>query len=72
MSLNLKTLPPLVGRFVPFVAVGAANSLNIPMMRRTELTDGKPYPDPELKCSDTLPFISPSTYFNNITVSDNH
>ena len=36
----VKTLPPLIGRFVPFVAVGAANAINIPSMRRLELTEG--------------------------------
>ena len=36
----VKSLPPLVGRFVPFVAVGAANAINIPSMRRLELTEG--------------------------------
>eukprot|EP00088_Acartia_fossae_P003396 TRINITY_DN11424_c0_g1_i1.p1 TRINITY_DN11424_c0_g1~~TRINITY_DN11424_c0_g1_i1.p1 ORF type:complete len:315 (-),score=52.52 TRINITY_DN11424_c0_g1_i1:178-1122(-) len=42
LGLNhmVKTLPPLVGRFVPFAAVAAANCINIPLMRRSELENG--------------------------------
>ena len=35
-----KKAPPLVGRFVPFVAVAAANCVNIPLMRSKELNEG--------------------------------
>ena len=32
--------PPIVRRWVPFVAVAAANVINIPVMRQRELLDG--------------------------------
>jgi len=42
LGLNslVKSLPPLVGRLVPFIACSAANCINIPMMRRLELQQG--------------------------------
>lgn len=41
LSLNSLTrrMPPIVGRFVPFAAVAAANCVNIPMMRMRELQE---------------------------------
>lgn len=42
LTLNklVKRAPPLLGRFVPFVAVAAANCINIPLMRQKEIKDG--------------------------------
>lgn len=42
VSLNavVKRAPPIVARWVPFVAVAAANCTNIPLMRQRELIDG--------------------------------
>ena len=42
LSLNslTKKAPPLIGRFVPFTAVAAANCVNIPLMRSKELNEG--------------------------------
>ena len=37
----VKHSPPLIGRFVPFCAVAAANCVNIPLMRQLELKNGK-------------------------------
>ncbi|CAG0903941.1 unnamed protein product, partial [Darwinula stevensoni] len=44
LGLNklVNSFPPLVGRMVPFVAVAAANCVNIPMMRLQELQKGTP------------------------------
>lgn len=42
LNAMVKSLPPLVGRLVPFVAVSAANCVNIPMMRRLEIQNGVP------------------------------
>lgn len=36
----LQRAPPIVRRWVPFVAVAAANCINIPVMRQRELIDG--------------------------------
>ncbi|XP_029056780.1 sideroflexin-2 isoform X1 [Monodon monoceros] len=40
MNTLTKRAPPLVGRWVPFAAVAAANCVNIPMMRQQELIQG--------------------------------
>ncbi|XP_014665525.1 PREDICTED: sideroflexin-1-like [Priapulus caudatus] len=42
LNSAVKNAPALVGRFVPFAAVAAANCINIPLMRFSELTDGIP------------------------------
>lgn len=44
LGLNylVKSMPPLIGRYVPFAAVAAANCINIPCMRSRELTYGIP------------------------------
>ncbi|XP_059422564.1 sideroflexin-1-like [Carassius carassius] len=44
-----KHLPPIMGRFVPFAAVAAANCINIPFMRQRELKYGIPVNDAEGK-----------------------
>ncbi|KAL4612929.1 sideroflexin-3 [Arapaima gigas] len=42
-----KHLPPIIGRFIPFAAVAAANCINIPFMRQRELKYGIPVLDEE-------------------------
>uniref|UniRef100_A0A8C9ELG1 Sideroflexin-1 n=2 Tax=Phasianidae TaxID=9005 RepID=A0A8C9ELG1_PAVCR len=47
LGLNALTkhVSPLIGRFVPFAAVAAANCINIPLMRQRELKFGIPITD---------------------------
>uniref|UniRef100_A0A8C4H811 Sidoreflexin n=1 Tax=Dicentrarchus labrax TaxID=13489 RepID=A0A8C4H811_DICLA len=47
LGLNALTkhISPLIGRFVPFAAVAAANCINIPLMRQRELQHGIPITD---------------------------
>ena len=33
-------MPPIAGRFVPFAAVAAANCINLPFMRSSEISEG--------------------------------
>jgi len=42
LGLNslVKAAPPLVARYVPFAAVAAANCINIPLMRQSEILNG--------------------------------
>uniref|UniRef100_T1HDA4 Sidoreflexin n=1 Tax=Rhodnius prolixus TaxID=13249 RepID=T1HDA4_RHOPR len=40
LNRMVKRAPPIVGRFVPFAAVAAANCVNIPAMRQKELVEG--------------------------------
>ncbi|XP_048663139.1 sideroflexin-3 isoform X6 [Marmota marmota marmota] len=49
-----KHLPPLVGRFVPFAAVAAANCINIPLMRQSHSPS-----DYELSGEERLPEAPP-------------
>lgn len=35
-----RRMPPIFGRFVPFAAVAAANCVNLPFMRSTEIQEG--------------------------------
>jgi tricarboxylate carrier len=36
----VKNMSPLIGRFVPFLAVAAANCVNLPFMRSSEIQEG--------------------------------
>lgn len=45
LNAMVKSLPPIAGRFVPFVAVAAANCVNIPLMRQSEIKNGIPVMD---------------------------
>ncbi|XP_059175862.1 sideroflexin-1-like [Physella acuta] len=49
LTLNnmVKKFPAIIGRFVPFAAVAAANCINIPCMRSRELMQGIPVLDSE-------------------------
>uniref|UniRef100_A0A8B9JCE9 Sideroflexin-1 n=1 Tax=Astyanax mexicanus TaxID=7994 RepID=A0A8B9JCE9_ASTMX len=43
--MSAQHVSPLLGRFVPFAAVAAANCINIPLMRQRELKHGIPVTD---------------------------
>jgi len=46
LKRGLASVPyPLLQRYVPFMAVAAANAVNIPLMRQTELVSGVPLSD---------------------------
>ncbi|EHB00730.1 Sideroflexin-1 [Heterocephalus glaber] len=56
LGLNALTkhVSPLIGRFVPFAAVAAANCINIPLMRQKELKVGIPVTDENGNCLGEL------------------
>ncbi|CAG0914798.1 unnamed protein product [Notodromas monacha] len=45
LNRTVKMFSPLIGRFVPFAAVAAANAFNIPLMRQKEIFSGIPVLD---------------------------
>ncbi|KAJ8709705.1 hypothetical protein PYW08_009709 [Mythimna loreyi] len=49
LNSKVKGMNPVFARLVPFVAVGSANFINIPMMRSSELINGTPVFTPDGK-----------------------
>ncbi|KAJ1369638.1 hypothetical protein KIN20_031137 [Parelaphostrongylus tenuis] len=58
---NMRNAPKIINALVPFVAVGAANAINIPMMRSNEFAVGIPVQDEKgeiLGSSKNVPYYA--------------
>jgi len=65
----VKSAPPLIGRFVPFTAVAAANCVNIPLMRQSELINGIPLMDKDGNRLDESSKIAARWGISQVTLS---